>query len=137
MLPGRGQASSRQLEHALAVEPAADRYPSADQSASRFDAICSAGKGGEWGTHLALHWETDDIPSRLAAEEGPRLQNGERTSRDHDGRWVDEAAEILHLNALAAIASSIADPVLTGTDGEGSKRRIADRRVHGKTCNGE
>ena len=70
-------------------------------------------------------------------KKAPRLQNGERTSLDHDRRWVDEAVEIAHLNALAAIAGSKADPLLTAADGEGSKRRIADLRVHSKTCNGE
>ena len=144
----------RQLEHvapALVRRPASSWRPARRTSlwpvparlthypAHKFDAIRSAGKvTRERGTHLALRWEAHEITyPRLVAEEGPGLQNGERTVLDNDRRWVDEALEIAHLNALTTTAGSKADPIFTATNGEGSKCRIADRRVHSKTCNGE
>src|SRR5262249_8824269 len=104
-------------------------YRLLNYTAGIFDAIWRASERRERGTHLALHLETNDVTCRRAAEEGIALRQGERTIRDHDRTWDDEAVEIAHPNALAAIASSKAGRTGTGTDGEGSKRRIADRQV--------
>src|SRR5262249_543301 len=113
-------------------------YRLLNYTAGIFDAIWRASARREGGTHLALHLEANDVTCRRAAEEGIALRQGERTPLDYDRIWEDEAGKIAHRNALAAIAGSKGGRSGTATDGEGSKRRIADQQVvHSKTCNGE